>query len=156
MILRRLIAFPIEDWIGTALLAVILVVLSAEIVIRYVFGNSLFWYDELSRYCLISLTFLGCATGVRKRCHVRIDLIDFLLPEAWRRRLTTVVDAIVLAYLLYVGYAAWKVAGILVTSPSAALGVPMGYVYMAIVAGFGLAAFRLVLLYLDGPADHER
>ncbi len=150
MTLRRLIAFPIEDWIGTALLAVILVVLSAEIVIRYVFGSSLFWYDELSRYCMVALTFLGCATGVRKRCHVRIDLIDLMLPEGWRRRLAIVVDALVLAYLLYIAYAAWKVAGILVTSPSAALGVPMGYVYMSIVLGFGLAALRLVLLYAPG------
>ena len=143
-------AFPIEDWIGTALLAVTLMVLSTEIVVRYVLGSSLFWYDELSRYCLVALTFFGCATAVRKRCHIRIDLIDHLLPEAWRRRLAGIVYAIVLGYLLYIAYAAWKVATILVTSPSAALGVPLGYVYMAIVAGFGLAAIRLVQLHVGG------
>jgi TRAP-type transport system small permease protein len=144
----RVVNFPIEDWFGTAALFVILVTLASEIVLRYVFSNSLFWYDELSRYLLIGMTYLGCATGMRKRGHIRIDLIDRLLPERAASALARAVDLVVLLYLLYVAYQTLGVMAILRRQPSAALGVPIGYVYGTIFVGFTLAAMRLVLEYV--------
>jgi TRAP-type C4-dicarboxylate transport system permease small subunit len=135
----------VEDFIGSALLLFTLVLLATEIVMRYIFASSLIWSDELARLCLVTLAWLGCATGFRKRCHVRIDVIDHLLAPRALRLLGWAVDAIVLLYLLAIAWLAWRVSGLLWSSPTAALGLPGGLIYVGIVAGTLLGAYRLVL-----------
>ena len=147
-LLLRLLDLPVEDWLGTIALSVILVVLATEVYLRYILSTSLIWGDELSRYLLITIAYLGAATGIRKRCHVRLDLIDLILPAKALRVLGLAVDLLVLAYLVYIAWRTTVVSGILWNSPSSALGVPIGLVYLVITLGFGLAALRLVLDHL--------
>ena len=146
--LRRLLDFPLEDVIGVVLTFVILVTMSTQVFLRYVLNDSLIWSDELARYLLIAIAFIGCATGIRKRCHIRIDVIDLVLPEAARRVLAVIIDAIVLCYLVYIVFTSISILQIFARQPSTAMGVSMAVPYSAITIGFGLAALRLVLLYL--------
>lgn len=146
--LRRLLDFPIEDVIGVVLTFVILVTMSTQVFLRYVLNDSLIWSDELARYLLIAIAFVGCAAGVRKRCHIRIDAIDLILPAPARRVLAVIIDAIVLFYLGYIVYTSIGILQIFGRQPSTAMGVSMAVPYSAITIGFGLAALRLVLLYL--------
>jgi TRAP-type C4-dicarboxylate transport system permease small subunit len=148
--LRRILDFPIEDWLGVAALFATLVVMSTQIFLRYVLNDSLIWSEELSRYLLIAIAFLGCATGVRKRCHIRIDVIDMILSEPVRRALSVAIDLLVLFYLAYVVYASIEILGIFKRQPSTAMGVSMSVPYSVITIGFGLAALRMVLHYAPG------
>jgi TRAP-type C4-dicarboxylate transport system permease small subunit len=143
--LRRIINFVVEDWIGTAAMAVILVVMATQILLRKFAGENLIWSDELSRYLLIGMVFLGTATASRKGEHIRIDLVDHILPERARIVLARAVDVLVIAYLVFI---AWQSLGILAiyrTQPSSAMGVPMAVPYATITVGFTLAALRMVL-----------
>ncbi len=149
--LRRLIDFPIEDWLGIAITFAILVVMSVQIFLRYVLNESLIWSDELARYLLIAMAFIGCAAGVRKRCHIRIDVIDLVLPATARRVLAVATDALVLFYLVYIFVASIEILGIFASQPSTAMGVSMAVPYSVITIGFGLAALRMVLLYIPPP-----
>jgi len=141
----RILHLPVEDLIGSALLLFTLLLLATEIVMRYVFASSLIWSDELARLCLVTLAWLGCATGFRQRCHVRIDLIDHLLAPRALVLLGWTMDAIVLVYLTTVSWLAWRVSMLLWSSPTAALGLPGGLIYFPIIAGTLLGAFRLLM-----------
>ncbi len=149
--LRRIVAFPIEDYLGIVITFAILVVMSTQVFLRYVLNDSLIWSDELSRYLLIAMAFIGCATGIRKRCHIRIDVIDLILPEYARRALAVVIDALVLFYLGYIFVSSIEILGIFVRQPSTAMGVSMAVPYSVITIGFGLAALRLILGYISPP-----
>ena len=151
--LRRLLDFPIEDVIGVVLTFAILVTMSTQVFLRYVLNDSLIWSDELARYLLIAIAFFGCAAGVRKRCHIRIDVIDLVLPEAARRVLAVIIDAIVLFYLGYIVFTSIAILGIFARQPSTAMGVSMAVPYSAITIGFGLAALRMILLYMPRPRE---
>ena len=151
--LRRLVAFPIEDYLGIVITFAILVVMSTQVFLRYVLNDSLIWSDELSRYLLIAMAFIGCATGIRKRCHIRIDVIDLILPERARRTLAVVIDAIVLFYLGYIFVTSFEILGIFARQPSTAMGVSMAVPYSVITIGFGLAALRLILNYALPPRE---
>ena len=100
--LRRVLDLPIEDWLGVAALLAAFVVMATQIFLRYVLNDSLIWSEEAARYLLIAIAFLGCATGIRKRCHIRIDIIDLVLPPVARRALGIAIDLLVLFYLGYV------------------------------------------------------
>lgn len=53
--------------LGLALLAFI------EVVQRYAFGHSFTWFEELSRYLGVFMTFLGASLGVKYGTHFAMD-----------------------------------------------------------------------------------
>jgi len=149
-VLRRILDFPIEDVLGVLALLAALVVMAVQIFLRYVLNDSLIWSEEAARYLLVAIAFLGCATGCRKASHIRIDVIDLVLPERARRILSLATDAIVLAYVLLVAWLAIGIIPILGRQPSTAMRMPMAIVYGVIALGFALAALRIVLARLPG------
>jgi TRAP-type C4-dicarboxylate transport system permease small subunit len=149
-ILRRVLDFPVEDVLGVAALLAAFAVMSVQIFLRYVLNDSLIWSEEAARYLLIAIAFLGCATGCRKACHIRIDVIDLVLPPRSRRTLSLAVDAIVLFYVAYVAWLAIEIIPILGRQPSTAMRMPMWIAYGVIALGFALAALRIVLARLPG------
>jgi TRAP-type C4-dicarboxylate transport system permease small subunit len=49
---------------------------------RYVLQSSaIYWADELLRYSMIWLVFIGATIGVSRKLHVRIDVVQKYLPE---------------------------------------------------------------------------
>lgn len=151
--LRRILDFPIEDVLGIVITFAILVTMSTQVFLRYVLNDSLIWSDELARYLLIAMAFIGCAAGVRKRCHIRIDVIDLILPDSARRALAVLIDAIVLFYLGYIVFTSIAILGIFARQPSTAMGVSMAVPYSVITIGFGLAALRMILHYVPRPRE---
>lgn len=149
-VLRRILDFPIEDVLGVLALLAAFAVMSVQIFLRYVLNDSLIWSEEAARYLLIAIAFLGCATGCRKACHIRIDVVDLVLPERVRRVLALVVDAVVLFYVAYVAWLAIEIIPILGRQPSTAMRMPMWVAYGVIAFGFALAALRIVLARLPG------
>ena len=139
----------IEDVLGTFALGVILIVMATQIVLRYVFNGSLIWSEEISRYLLIALVFMGTATAVREREHIQIDLIDRLIPPQALSVLKILVDITLAIYLCVIVYNAHTVVVMFRNQPSSALQIPMAIPYSAVPLGFGLALWRLAGLYVN-------
>lgn len=141
-------SWTVEDWAGVGLMVAMLTIMGLQVCLRYVFGTSLAWSEELSRYLLIYMVYLGAAVGVRNRSHIRIDIIDTILSTRLASALRRIVDILVLVYLVYVAFEAVQVARVSWQTPSPALRVSMGWFILAITIGFGAAALRLVAGYL--------
>src|SRR5205823_13407208 len=65
---------------------------------RYVFGRSLTWTEEVPRYLLIWISFLGAAACVARREHVGFDVLFNALPAALRRWLGAAIGMLILAF----------------------------------------------------------
>jgi TRAP-type C4-dicarboxylate transport system permease small subunit len=61
------------------------VIVIAAIVARYGFGGAVSWTEEVPRYLLIWISFLGAAVGVLRRDHVGFDVLFNALPKTARR-----------------------------------------------------------------------
>jgi hypothetical protein len=61
------------------------------------------------------------------------------------RRLNVVQDAVTLVFVGYIAMLAVEISGVLGGTRSAAMQIPMSYVYAGIVIGFTLAALRLAV-----------
>ena len=57
-----------------------------QVIFRYIFNNSLFWSEELARYLLVWLTFLGASCAYHRRVHPSIDLITNRLDEKVKKK----------------------------------------------------------------------
>ena len=59
----------IEEFIVVPLVAVMTAVIILQVFFRYVLKGSLPWSEELSRYLMIWVTFVGASIGVKRGAH---------------------------------------------------------------------------------------
>ena len=91
----------VTDTPGLLLFAGLAAVVFLQFFSRYVLNSSIGWTEEIARYLLIGVTFVGCVTVTRKGTHIAVEVLDAYLPEAAARLLRRTVD------LLLIGIYAW-------------------------------------------------
>lgn len=101
-------------WVIIAAMAVMIVVVSVQVALRYLLNTSLDWSDEVSRLLFVWGMFLAIPLGIREGAHVGIELLVGHLPREWRRLLVkamAVVAGGMMALILYetisVAYETW-------------------------------------------------
>jgi C4-dicarboxylate transporter DctQ subunit len=103
-IIKVLDAVPII--LGTVLMIVISGVVFANVIARYVFNYGLVWSDEVARFSLIWITFLGAAVLVRLGQHIKIDILVSYLPRMMQSLcfvLSQLLNCLVAVILVYEG-----------------------------------------------------
>jgi C4-dicarboxylate transporter DctQ subunit len=118
--------------------------LFVNVVLRYVFHHSIYWAEELVRYLMVWLIFVGGSQVVKVEGQIKVDVLVRTLPERVQRVWGLVVDAISLAMLLVLTwYSCQQCARVLASQQiSPALELPMWLVYLAVPAGSSLMALR--------------
>ncbi len=61
--------------VGSAILAAMLLIVTANIVLRYVFNAPIGWADQVMAYGLVYVTFLGAPFALAQRAHVSVDIL---------------------------------------------------------------------------------
>jgi TRAP-type C4-dicarboxylate transport system permease small subunit len=134
----RLSAYAPEDWATLAVFWVLAIVVFYQVFTRYVLNDAAGWTEEISRYLLIAITFLGGAMAVRRGTHIQVDFVYRFLPAKAGRALALAVDALRVAFF---GYASWLTLLLLQRIGSQRMAVvelPIGLVFGAMLAGFVL------------------
>ncbi|RMH49340.1 MAG: TRAP transporter small permease [Bacteroidetes bacterium] len=106
-----------------------------QVFTRFILGDPSAFTDELSRYLLIWLGVLGAGYGVGQRIHLAIDL--FPRKQTGARRIYTdlFIESIVLLFavaVMIVGGTQLVYVTLALEQTSAALQVPLGYVYIVL------------------------
>ncbi|MCG8373983.1 MAG: TRAP transporter small permease [Balneolales bacterium] len=99
---------------------------------RFVLANPSSFTDELARFLLIWLSLFGAAYVLGKRLHLSIDLISHKLNAKQTLILDVLVQLSILVFVatvLLIGGSRLVFVTLHLNQTSAALGVPLGYVY---------------------------
>lgn len=130
------------------LCAVFFVLMSASLTLqifsRYFMDQSVFWAEELARYSMVWLVYLGVVVAASQRCHTRIDFFVNILPDAAYKAVKVLVN---IACLLFLAGIAWHSVGLLnlgLMMKSSGLKIPMIFVYLAVPAGAVLTGVYLI------------
>ena len=83
---------PLEGWIALALFWVLGGVVFTQFFTRYVLNDSASWTEEIARYLLIGVVFVGASIGVAKNNHIQVDLLYRYLPAKVGRLMALLVD----------------------------------------------------------------
>jgi len=89
------------------LVTVMVAVVAAQVLLRYVFNSSIDWADELSRLCFVWSIFLAIPLGFKSGSHIGIQLLAARLPQPMRTVVARAVAATGGCLLLLV---AWESA----------------------------------------------
>lgn len=142
----------LEEILLVFLLSLMSLLIGVQVFMRYVMQDSLSWSEELARYSFIWATYIGVSCGVKRNAHICVDAFTSKLPEKMQHY------AIILSHLLFILFAVMVMKeGYALTlkvfafgQQSSAMGMPMGYVYLAPTVGFGLVIIRLLQrIYLE-------
>ena len=80
--------------LATALFAIVVL----AVVARYGFGQAVSWTEEVPRYLLIWVSFLGAAVCVLQREHVGFELLFDALPPRPRRAMAVFIGLLMLGF----------------------------------------------------------
>ncbi|MBM5801026.1 MAG: TRAP transporter small permease [Cyanobacteria bacterium K_DeepCast_35m_m2_023] len=136
----------LEDWVGISALLAIMAAMSAGVFCRYVLNDSLSWSEEFARYGLIYVTFIGTSTAIRRRTHVRVDVIDLMLGDKTKGVLRLLMDALCLLFLVYLCWRTIQIMGFLESSRSPAMQIPVNWIYGGMLVGFAMGTLRQLTL----------
>ncbi len=81
------------EWLLAALGIVMAAIVAAQVFSRYVLNHSLFWSEELARYLLVWLTFLGASSAYRRGVHPGVDILWARMPPSMQRAAAVAVHA---------------------------------------------------------------
>lgn len=133
----------LEEYILIALSIFTVIVIFSQVVLRYAFSSSLIWSEEISRYAFIWLIYVGVSYAVKKQKHLRVDVITALFNEKGKTIINIISNIFFLIFSLIITYYGIDIVN-RITRESAALEIPMEYVYLAIVVGMVLTTIRLI------------
>ncbi len=124
-----------------AMLAAMVVITGAQIVCR-LFFTALSWSEEATRYLLIWSTLFGAGCVYKHSGHISISVLQDMLPGKAKDVLQIVVHVfcmILFALAVFYGIQYFGKQG---NQLSAAMRLPMRYVYTCIPIGCGLMCFH--------------
>ena len=106
-----------------------------QVFTRFVLSNPSSYTEELARYLLIWIGLVGAAYAAGRRMQLAIDLLPNHLAGRSRMVLGVVIEILVAAFalaILVIGGLRLVLLTLSLGQTSAALGIPLGYVYVAL------------------------
>lgn len=133
-------------------------VITLQIVSR-VFFTSVSWTEEVARFLLIWITFLGATLAFHQGRHIAVTLLRDSLPPGLRRIVSGVGVIVTIAFLVTLTVIGWQYMNVQSFQKSPSLRISMTYVYSvmpfcaALMAGLSVIDF-VRLLAGQAPRAH--
>jgi len=114
------------------ILGLLVAMIFASVLSRYVFNFSLAWAEELAGLFFVWLTMLGSVTGVRKRTHMAIAyLVEKMAPEK-QRWMNIYIHSAIAFFLVIIVWKGTEIFLATIKDYSAVLRIPIGLYYLSL------------------------
>jgi TRAP-type C4-dicarboxylate transport system permease small subunit len=134
--------YRVEDWATLLFFWALALVVFLQFFTRYALNNPLAWTEEIARYLLVCVAFLGGGLAVRRYSHIHVEFLYLFMPRWMARALSPVVDAIRVVFFAYATWLCWKVTLIVHGQPMVVIDWPMSIVYGICTGGLALMTLR--------------
>jgi len=120
--------------------------LFVNVVMRYIFLLPIYWAEELSRYLMVWMIFIGASQVTLQGGHIAVDIVPRLLSKRANLTLALVINLVCILFSIVLAYFSYKqmtrVKGAHQISP--AMELPMWIAYLAIPLGTVLMLIRYI------------
>lgn len=158
MPLLKLVWQNFERWTSISLIAFLSIILFVEVLSRYIFYTSVGWIGEISKFVFIWFIYLSISHVTGKNTHIRVQILDFILPAKWIQRVDLCMNLLWLAFNVLMTWYGLQLVLSVIQYPfkSTILDVSMAIPYSIIPLAFGLMTIRLgINTYRDAVAHFK-
>ncbi|KAB2331988.1 TRAP transporter small permease [Bacillus mesophilum] len=132
------------------LFAFLVLLVTWQVITRFIFDNPSVISEELAKYCFVWLVLFGAAYVFGERGHMAIEFIKDKFPSGIKMGVELFIELVVILFaaliLVQGGFAATSLAW---TQLSGALQIPVGYLYSAIpLSGVFIIFYCIYNMYL--------
>jgi len=134
-----------EGWAALGLFWLLALTVFYQFVTRYVMNDSASWTEEIARYLLIAVVFVGATIGVAKNSQIQVDFFYRHMPPTVGRWLSRAVDLLRIAFfaaaVVLTGQMMLKLGS---NTRMTIIDAPMNGVYGIVLLGFAAMTFRSI------------
>lgn len=125
-----------EDWLAMIVFWTLAFIVFLQFFTRYVLNDSLAWTEEIARYGLMWVTFIGGVMVTRRNSHIAVELLSNVMgPSTLRAVLLAFVDAVKLGFLGLLAYFSVTITERMDMQRMTVFDLPMSYVYAGVALG---------------------
>ncbi|MDY6038609.1 MAG: TRAP transporter small permease [Eubacterium sp.] len=134
----------IENICLVALFAVMVATIFLQIIMRFVFNNSLVWSEELGKFIFVWISWLGISIGERKNEHIKITLITDKLSDKWKKIIEVIAYTVLLGILAVTFFYAVELVEFQLLVKYAGIRISTSWGYLSLVLGCGFMGLRVI------------
>lgn len=121
-----------------------------QVFCRYILNHSLFWSEELARYLLVWLTFLGASVAYYRNMHPGVDVIYSRMPPEFKRYSRIIVYLLSLIFFLFMIWYGCRFAYFVKSQTTPALQLPKWTIFSVIpISGLFLCFHAVAKLFYE-------
>ncbi len=140
--------YSVEGWIAFGFFWLLALDIFYQFFTRYVLNNSASWTEEIARYLLICVVWVGMAAAVRDNRHIHVDFFYRMMPAWMGRGISTLVDLLRIVFFAVATVLTWQMMQKMGNYKMTIIDLPMNLVYSVCMFGFACAAVRSVQVAL--------
>jgi TRAP-type C4-dicarboxylate transport system permease small subunit len=131
-----IIEHHVEDWIAMILFWSLAFIVFLQFFTRYALNDSLAWTEEIARYGLMWVVFIGGAVVTRRNSHIAVEIVSNLMKAGpVRSALLAMVDLVKLGFLGLLAYFSVTIIERMHYQRMTVFELPMSYVYAGVLVG---------------------
>lgn len=134
----------LEAWAALGIFWLLGVTVFYQFFTRYVLNDSAAWTEEIARYLLIGVVFIGACIGVSKNNHIQVDFFFKFMPTRAARWMSTLVDLLRVLFLITFAVLTLMMMMRLNHARMTMIDLPMNLVYAFSLIGFTLMSWRAI------------
>lgn len=132
--LSRFIVRSLE-WLLITMLALMVVLVFSNVVLRYGFNSGITFSEEVSRFLFVWVVFLGAVLTLRDNGHLGVHSFTKRLSFAGKRVCKLVSDVLALGCCGLITWGGWNVVTLEIHNIAPISGIALGVVFIAILVG---------------------
>ena len=135
------------NFLGALLVAVVLVAVCAQVIMRYVFDNATMWSDPVASAAMAWLTFVAMAAAVRSDGNMYVRFTWEWLSEGGRRVAEVISLLLAIVFAVALGISAWQLME--VTKTATVEGLPFDVSWAAMYSITLLSAAFIIIFTIE-------
>ncbi len=139
----RLLSRVVEGLIFLGATTIITIV-TIEVILRYVFKHSLIFTEELSRYLMVWIVFLGSALAIRDGSHIHINFLAKRFSQRNQKWFRLSSNILTLVFLVFVAIEGLWILPQQLSQMCITVNISVFYFYLAIPVGSILMIIYLI------------
>lgn len=135
-----------ETRLSYFLIVLLTVILSVQIVNRYIFSTSFVWLEEIARISFVWLIYFSVAAAARENDHIRVGIIDMFVSPKTLRWINYLADFLVIIFNIVIVWFGIQliISSITYGDRTPVTDIPMGFIYAVIPFCFALMIVRIL------------
>jgi TRAP-type C4-dicarboxylate transport system, small permease component len=138
-----------EKTLAVCFLTIMIMAVGTQVLSRYFLPVPVSWTEELARYSLIWLTFIGASMAIHSKGHFVLNVILNKMAPKIKYAIQIGILLLLGAFLAVNAYSSAAILKVLQYQTSAALQIPMSYVYLSMPVASIFMLIHIIVQLLD-------